>query len=209
MDRSYLGYIENAKNNVSIQKVADIAFALHVSLSDLLNPSLISIYESSKNEEILQMNLILPYIRLYQKLAEKHGIGDIFQDNGVKILQVLLVTDFKILPGREGNDAIDAHGNELELKSVNIKLTKSFSIHHHMNPIIIAKYREVDWIFAIYDGIELLEVYRLTPELMNPFYEKWESKWYADGNKDINNPKIPISYVKENGIKIYLNIVNK
>ena len=26
-----------------------------------------------------------------------------------------------------------------------------------------------------------------------------ELKWYADGNKDINNPKIPLSFVKENG----------
>ena len=140
----------------------------------------------------------MPGIREYQRLADEHGINDIFQDNGGKLLQVLLITNLKILPGREGNDAIDEHGNEYELKSVNINLTKSFSTHHHMNPIIIKKYRQVNWIFAVYEGIELIEIYKLTPSQLEPFYKKWESKWYSDG-KDINNPKIPLSFVKENG----------
>jgi hypothetical protein len=62
---------------------------------------------------------LFPYIQRYQELARRHGINDIFQDNGGKILQVLLVTGLTILPGREGNDAIDEEGNEYELKSVN------------------------------------------------------------------------------------------
>ncbi len=86
---------------------------------------------------------LFPYIQRYQELANRHGINDIFQDNGGKILQVLLVTGLTILPGREGNDAIDEEGNEYELKSVNIELTKSFSTHHHINPRIIHKYRQV------------------------------------------------------------------
>ena len=55
---------------------------------------------------------LFPYIQRYQELALKHGINDIFQDNGGKLLQVLLVTGLEVLPGREGNDAKDAHGNE-------------------------------------------------------------------------------------------------
>ena len=38
---------------------------------------------------------LFPYIQKYQELAAKHGINDIFQDNGGKILQVLLVTGLK------------------------------------------------------------------------------------------------------------------
>ena len=91
---------------------------------------------------------IWPAIEQYQALATKHGIDDIFQDNGGKLLQVLLLMGLTILPGREGNDAVDASGREYELKSVNIELTKGFSTHHHMNPIIIAKYRRVPWVFA-------------------------------------------------------------
>ncbi|WP_367155521.1 hypothetical protein [Methylomonas sp. HYX-M1] len=149
---------------------------------------------------------IFPSLRKYQQLAEKHGINDIFQDNGGKLLQVILTTSLEVLPGREGNDAKDENGNEYELKSVNRLLTKSFSTHHHMNPTIIAKYKQVDWVFAIYEGIELLYIYLLTPSQLMPFYDKWESKWHADGGKDINNPKIPMTYVMEHGKLIFSNI---
>ena len=145
------------------------------------------------------LDALFPYIRQYQSLAEKHGINDIFQDNGGKLLQVILTTSLEVLPGREGNDAKDATGNEYELKSVNTSLTKSFSTHHHMNPVIIAKYRQVDWVFAVYQGIELQQIFLLTPAQMESFYVKWEKKWHDDGGKDINNPKIPLSYVQNNG----------
>ena len=146
---------------------------------------------------------IYPAVLKLQKLAEKHGISDIFQDNGGKILQVLLITGLEILPGREGNDAKDVNGNEYELKSLNILLTKSFSTHHHMNPVIIEKYRKVDWIFAVYEGIRLLSIYQLTPSDLEFYYTKWEEKWNKDGGRDINNPKISLKYVMEHGIRIY------
>ncbi len=150
-----------------------------------------------------KLDRVWPSIVEYQKLASKHGIDDIFQDNGGKILQVLLITGLRRVVGREGNDAVDDEGQEYELKSVNIALTKSFSTHHHMNPTIIAKYRKVPWIFAVYRGIELLEIYRLERSDMEPWYRKWEDKWHADGGKDINNPKVPLTYVREHGKKLY------
>lgn len=150
-----------------------------------------------------KLDALWPAIREYQRLASEHGIDDIFQDNGGKLLQVLLITGLIRIPGREGNDAVDANGNEYELKSVNIALTKSFSTHHHMNPTIIAKYRQVAWVFAIYQGIELLEIYRLTPNDLSPYYDKWETKWHDDGGKDINNPKIPLTFVREHGTRLF------
>lgn len=149
------------------------------------------------------LDRLFPYIRQYQELASKHGIRDIFQDNGGKLLQVSLITGLRILPSREGNDAVDQQGNEYELKSVNMLLTQSFSTHHHMNPTIIAKYRQVDWIFAVYRGIELVSIYRLTPADLQPFYQRWEAKWHAEGGKDINNPKIPLTFVMEHGKLIF------
>ncbi|MDX2042705.1 MAG: restriction endonuclease [Acidobacteriota bacterium] len=146
---------------------------------------------------------LFPYIRRYQQLASSHGIGDIFQDNGGKLLQIILTTGLQVLGGREGNDAKDNQGNEYELKSVNTLLTKSFSTHHHMNPTIIAKYRKVDWIFAVYEGIELKTIYHLKPEQLEPYFSKWEKKWRDDGGKDINNPKIPLKFVVEQGLLYY------
>lgn len=51
-----------------------------------------------------------PSVEEYQRPATEHGIDDIFQDNGGKLLQVLLPLGLRIIPGREGNDAIDADG---------------------------------------------------------------------------------------------------
>lgn len=149
---------------------------------------------------------LFPAIRLYQELASKYGIHDIFQDNGGKILQVLLLVGLRGLPGREGNDAVDDEGNEYELKSVNIRLTRSFSTHHHMNPTIISKYRQVSWIFAVYEGIEIKTIYLMTPTDLEPYYQRWEEKWHADGGKDINNPKIPLNFVEANGTLLYADV---
>ena len=158
---------------------------------------------TNKHPDIAIFNQIYPNVLKLQELAEKHGINDIFQDNGGKLLQVLLITGLQVIPGREGNDAKDSNGNEYELKSVNTLLTKSFSTHHHMNPVIIRKYKQVDWIFAVYEGIKLLSIHKLSPDDLEPYYTKWEKKWHDDGGKDINNPKIPLKYVLTHGQVIY------
>lgn len=204
IDRTYIGYIENAKQNISIEKLCAIALALKIEVVDLLKVELPSVDDALNESEsaygaIEVFNLIYPSLQMLQDLAMKNGINDIFQDNGGKLLQVLLITGLKNSPGREGNDAVDDEGNEYELKSVNISLTKSFSTHHHMNPVIIEKYRKVDWIFAVYRGIEILEIYKLTPKDLEPYFSQWEKKWYRDGNRDINNPKIPLKFVREVG----------
>ena len=65
----------------------------------------------------------------------------------------------------------------------------------------------IEWLseFAklVYRGIELVSIYRLTPADLEPFYQKWETKWHADGGKDINNPKIPLTFVTAHGELIF------
>ena len=153
--------------------------------------------------DTVELERLFPYILEYQALASKHGIGDVFQDNGGKLLQLLLVTGLKNIAGREGNDAVDDDGNEYELKSVNTLLTQSFSTHHHMNPVIIAKYRKVKWLFATYEGVKLMSIFRLSATALEPYFSKWETKWLADGRKDINNPKIPVKFVMEHGEQVW------
>lgn len=153
--------------------------------------------------DVEKLRKLFPAIRKYQNLAMKHGIPDIFQDNGGKILQVCLILGLTVLMSREGNDAVDADGREYELKTVNLLRTDQFTTHHHLNPVIIEKYRKVDWIFSTYEAIELKEIYLLKPEAMEYWYQKWGAKWVADGNKDINNPKIPLSYVRQHGSLLY------
>lgn len=149
------------------------------------------------------MEQLFPAIRRYQELASKHGIKDIFQDNGGKLLQVVLTLGLTVLPGREGNDARDEKGREYELKSVNIDLQRQVTTHHHLNPTILGKYRQVDWIFAVYKNIELVAIYLMTPADLEPLFSKWEKKWHADGGKDINNPKVPLDFVAKHGKLLY------
>jgi len=158
-----------------------------------------------------KLDQLFPSVREYQALATRHGIGDIFQDNGGKLLQTLLILNLQGLASREGNDARDETGNEYELKTVNVLLTDSFSTHHHLNPIILAKYRKVHaWYFSVYEGIELIEIFKMTPaDLEQNFFTPWEAKWKTMNQgrsaefRDINNPKIPVKFVQEHGELIY------
>jgi hypothetical protein len=149
------------------------------------------------------LDALMPSVRKYQELATKHGIGDVFQDNGGKLLQLVLTLGLTVLPGREGNDAKDATGREYELKSVNVDLTKSFSTHHHLNPVILAKYRKVGWVFAMYRNIELACIHTMEPKQLEPTFSKWERKWHNDGGKDINNPKISAAFVIAEGKLVF------
>jgi hypothetical protein len=150
-----------------------------------------------------KMDALMPAVREYQALAEHHGINDIFQDNGGKLLQVILTIGLTVLSGREGNDARDDAGREYELKSVNLDLTKSFSTHHHLNPVILAKYRQVGWVFAVYRGIELACIHSVEPAQLESLFTLWEEKWHRDDGKDINNLKIPVSFIMANGTLVY------
>lgn len=149
-----------------------------------------------------RMDELMPAIREFQALALAHGVGDIFQDNGGKLLQLVLTMDLTVLPGREGNDARDSLGREYEVKSVNIDLTSSFSTNHHLNPTIIAKYRKVGWLFAMYRSIELAAIYSMEPYELAPLFDLWEQRW-AEKKGDLNNPKIPVRFVLEKGTLIH------
>jgi len=43
----------------------------------------------------------------------------------------------------------------------------------------------------------------MTPLQLNPYLEKWETKWHDDGGKAINNPKIPIKFIRSVGTLVY------
>jgi hypothetical protein len=143
---------------------------------------------------------IFPYILKYQNLATKHGIQDIFQDNGGKLLQLILALNLKVLPGRTGNDAY-CEISQYEIKTLNIELTQSFSTHHHLNKKILEKYRNANWIFAIFDNIILQKVYKVKPEDLEIYFSKWDSLLEDCDHK--NNPKIALKHVQEVGTVVW------
>ena len=168
------------------------------------------------HEDLKLLEELWPAIQKVEELANKHGIYDIFQDNGGKLLQVLLFTGLKVLPGREGNDAEDQDGQGYELKTMNAELVTAFSTHHHLNPEILAKYRKVPWVFAIYKNIQIASVYLVPVGGLEPCFEAWEKRInatadaytkrgeeYSMNSISINNPKINASLVEKAGELVY------
>lgn len=165
-------------------------------------------FDERHREKIKMMDAMWSKLDGIEELASEYQIGDIAQDNNLKLLQTLVLFDFKNQPGREGSDAIDRYGHEWELKTVNIALTKSFSTNHHTNHERIAVFRKERWMFSAYKGISLQEVYVVHPEKLERFFKKWEEDVQTrhnrgDINAHLNNPKIPLKFVQEVGVKVY------
>jgi transcriptional regulator with XRE-family HTH domain len=213
LHRTHISLIEQNKRSIRLETLARLASALQIDPADLIptladpgdGHSAAKVSVIQPHPDFVELQRLFPAVQRYQELATRHGIGDIFQDNGGKLLQSLLILDLRATGKREGNDAIDRDGDEYELKSVNINLTTNFSTHHHLNPVILAKYRAVKlWYFSIYRGIELVSIHRMIPaQLEQGFFSRWERKWNESGGRDINNPKIPVSYVREHGTLVY------
>jgi transcriptional regulator with XRE-family HTH domain len=213
LHRTHISLIETNQRSVRLETIHKLARALDVSPSDLLAelPAVSSPPVDGRSIRVIvphvdidRLNRLLPAVHEYQALAREHGINDIFQDNGGKLLQALLILNLRACGKREGNDAVDANGLEYELKTININLTRSFSTHHHLNPRILKKYRGVAaWYFSIYSDIELIKIYRVLPaQLEEGYFQAWERKWNQSG-KDINNPKIPVKVVEGLGELVY------
>lgn len=169
-----------------------------------------SYFDREHQERINKLENLWTNLTGLIQMAREYGIEDIFQDNGAKILQQLVYLDFKVLPGREGNDAVSRNGLQWEMKSINLDTSASgFSTNHHTNFDIIAKYRQVPWSFAIYHGEKLTEIYVMNHEQLRPIFDSWEHKLRTSGMAHLNNPKIAVSFVRANGIKVYpINIKN-
>lgn len=150
-----------------------------------------------------EIEALWPGVRRYQELAAHYGVTDIFSDNGGKVAQLAIAVGLDIVPGRTGPDARDRLGNEYELKTLDLaRGVKGFSTNHHLNSGTIARYRSRRFVFATYEGITLQEAYMVLPEDMEPIYRKWQSM--LGSRNHINNPKIPLDFVRDTGQIMYL-----
>jgi len=225
----HISFIERGERAPSLELLLDLARVLNVSLPYLLNVTASEQYspepipapvpsaslpesvkepvipEEKRRSVFERMQNAFEKVQELQKLAKEYGIADIFQDNGGKVLQVLIMLGLKISPGREGNDALDDEGNEYELKTVNYALTTQISTHHHLNKEILDKYRKVKaWYFAIYEDIELWEIWKVPPSQLEELFRYWEVVIDRTG-KELNNPKIPLWFVQTGGEYVYRN----
>lgn len=155
------------------------------------------------NLRYAEIESLWPGVARYQELAEHYGVPDIFSDNGGKVAQLAIAVGLDIVPGRRGPDARDRIGNEYELKTLDLaRNVKGFSTNHHLNTAAIARYRTRRFVFATYEGITLQEAYMVMPEDMEPVFSRWE--FTLQSRDHINNPKIPLDYVRDVGEIMYL-----
>lgn len=225
----HISYLERGERSPSFEVILDIAQALDAPVASLMSVDEVSdaalLREDTvapitdalpepaqetpstagqRRSDLERLNAAFAGIHEMQRLADEYGINDILQDNGGKVLQVLILLGLRISPGREGNDAVDMAGNEYELKTVNRLLNKNAGIttHHHLNKDILRKYRAVTaWYIAVYEGVSLKEIYRLAPQELDSLFETWEQKIEAQGSA-LNNPKIPMRLVRR-GERVY------
>lgn len=219
----HISLLERGERSPSFEVILDLSEALDVPVHHLMNlaqpsdsdelissliaspvsPSLVKpveepiVTQNKRNSDTVRLENAIKGIQEMQQLANEYGITDIFQDNGGKTLQLLILLGLRISPGREGNDAVDADGKEYELKTVNISLNRSRGIttHHHLNATILEKYRRVEaWYIGIYEGITLKTIYKLHPSLLEPRFKIWEEE--LKKKDSLNNPKIPMKLVK-------------
>lgn len=165
-------------------------------------------FDAAHQATITNFNSKWDGLNTIENLARTYEIYDIAQDNNLKLLQTLIYFDLKNQPGREGSDAIDRYGHEWELKTANADLVTGFSTNHHTNHERIAQFRKERWLFSIYRGIKLQEVYAMSPKTLEPYFTDWTdkiNKKEAEGmdNPHINNPKIQLKFVRANGIQVY------
>lgn len=201
----HISFLERGERAPSFEVIVDLAHVLNISVSYLMNiddpdngANLIETLavepitaplpeparetasiEKRRASDVERLNTAFQGIYEAQKLADEYGIKDILQDNGGKVLQLLILLGLRASPGREGNDAIDTEGNEYELKTVNRALNKNAGIttHHHLNRDILTKYRAVKaWYIAIYDGVHLEEIYKVHSATLEPLFQNWERK---------------------------------
>jgi transcriptional regulator with XRE-family HTH domain len=229
----HISYIERGERAPSFETILDIAEALEVSVPYLMNvtsqvdvstsfltelqtpvvaSALVEPVEEPINttkerrSDLERLQTALAAIQELQSLANEYGINDVFQDNGGKVLQVLILLGLRISPGRERNDAIDAidaEENEYELKTINRLLSRSVTTHHHLNLDILTKYRAVRaWYIAVYEGIVLKAIYKVDSASLEPKFSYWESR-IRGGMESINNPKIPLGLIEREGKLVY------
>lgn len=220
----YVSLLERGERSPSFEALCDLAAALAIPLHSLLYlpeegnseaaveaiaaqpvaPELVRPVENAivsldkRSRDLDRLRKAIEGIEEMQHLASEYGIRDIFQDNGGKTLQLLILLGLRISPGREGNDAIDANGREYELKTINISGRKNPGIttHHHLNSVILTKYRQVAaWYIGIYEDIKLKEIYKLLPEQLEPVFRDWEGKLKT--RDSLNNPKIPMKLIRQ------------
>jgi len=202
-----IGPIERGERNLTIGSLCNLSSALEIEPTQLLSGELGS--DNKGASDVDRLNNLMGSLRKLQLLGDEKGVKDVFSSSGMRLLQILIVTGLKGLESRDDYDAVDVGGNKYEIKTLNNKTIRAFPTHSRMSEKVIERYEKVDWIFAIYDGVELREIYCVRKQQMGLFYEKWRARLSNNQDKEKEpkwkavNPRISLSFVRDYGQLIF------
>lgn len=163
--------------------------------------------------------------REYERLTVEHfNLGDVFLDRNfltLKVIEACNAKGYKIiaLSAREGNDAMDEFGNEIEIKTKSFH-APAYATSPKLNKGTLARYRKVPyWIFASFHKYDIETLHIVESNKLSPYFDSWEQKF--NGKKishrfptifgetieehimhpvdRMNNPTIPHSFVSTVG----------
>lgn len=153
-----------------------------------------------------------------QAEASAHAIHNVFDDGGYKELILLRLFNLRKLD-RVGDDAEDVDGRRYEIKTVariaasgSRKPSLSVTTEHTLTRTNLDRYRQTYlWIVAVFDQAHPEGIYEIPPGLLEPYFTRWEARLELqeelrkEGGAPVhlNNPKIPLSFIVENGIQIW------
>lgn len=140
--------------------------------------------------------------KLFEKFASRYGIHDIYQDGNIKQLQQSIYLGLSFNSGRTSFDATDADGNPWELKSLNVlNRNKTFTTCSLITDAVLDRYEQCYWAFSLYKNTTLISIFVMHPHQLSEYFNEWRNK--IRNAVRLNNPKIPLSFVKRYGYEIY------
>ncbi len=93
-------------------------------------------------------------------------------------------------------------GNEDEIKTLDqARGVTGFSTSNRLHAKTVERFNRRRWVFAVFDGIEMVEAYLMLGPQLSTYFDKW-SLMIADQG-EVNNPKIPLAFVRENGTLLF------
>lgn len=156
-------------------------------------------------DRISALDNFLSHNKKYENyFAETYGIHNIYKDSNLQQLQQALYLGLAFQPSRQSVDAIDCYGHPWELKSLNIKNKKrEFCTSNPMSLSVLGRYASCHFAFSFYEDSELRQIYVMPSSALTPLIHRWSMMIKAGGGRGLNNPKIPVDFVLENGYLAY------
>lgn len=204
----HVSFLERAERAPSFDTILDLAAVFGVSVAALMNIDLPAVSDAGPHDrttDLASLETTFEHLRAMQRLAAAYGITDILEDQHAKLLYVLVVLGLQRVHRETGPVVIDAEGQFHEVRIVTRVEGKPLSIstHRQLTHTVIERYRSMAaWIIAVYEGIELRVIYKVTPPLLEELFSTWDA---AIGQRGpLNNPKIPMGLIKQ-GEVVYRN----